>query len=184
MSDQPPGMSSEALRNGTGKEWPQWVEILDGIGATSMDHTAIARHIRDTYALSTWWSQAVAIGYEDVKGMRPRGMTSDGFAANASKTFDLPVHVLWRHVAEDELRALWLDPGLLTASSAKEDRTFNARWNADDSRVSATFTAKGEARSSLSLQHRRLASQEQIPETKAFWKDALARLADVVGRGS
>ena len=179
MTDQPNGMSPGAIKNGTGKDWAEWVKILDAVDATSMDHKTIAKYVLDNYDLSGWWAQGVAIGYEHEKGMRPKGMTSDGFAANASKTLAIPVKRLWRLWADDELRASWLDPDLVTKTTATENKTFNGRWNADDSRISVNFYAKGENKSNFGLQHRRLASQDEIEVKRTFWKDAIKRLVEV-----
>ncbi len=184
MSDNPNGMSPEAIKNGTGRTWDEWVALLDAAGGTSMTHTELARYVLENYELSGWWAQGVAIGYHHAKGLRPRGMTSDGFAANASKTVAVPVETLWRLWGDDALRAQWLDPALVTVTTATENKSFRARWNADDSRISADFYAKGEAKSSVSLQHTRLANQEEIAVMKAFWKAAIERMKEIAERGA
>lgn len=179
MSDQKMGMSPEAIKNGTGKSWEEWVKILDDANATSMDHATIAKFVHENFEVSGWWAQGVAIGYEHEKGMRPAGMTSDGFAANASKTLGIPVEQMWRLWADDELRAQWLHPDLITKTTATENKSFHGKWNADDSRVSVNFSSKGESKSSFGVQHRRLSGQDEIEVRKAFWKDAIQRLVEV-----
>lgn len=184
MSDHPNGMSPEAIRKGTGHTWEEWIRLLDAAGAESMNHTELAKYVLENHEISAWWAQGVAIGYEHDKGLRPRGMTSDGFAANASKTLPIPLDRLWRLWGDDDLRAQWLDPDLLTVTTATENRTFNAKWNADGSRVSVNFGAVGDDRSKFGLQHSRLATSEEIAERKAFWKTAIARLAEVAEKTS
>lgn len=179
MASHESKMSPEAIRNGTGKHWDEWVKILDGANATSMDHATIAKYIHENFEVSGWWAQGVAIGYEHEKGMHPAGMTSDGFAAHASKTLPIPVEHLWRLWADDELRAQWLDLDLITKTTATENKSFHGKWNADDSRVSVHFSAKGESKSSFGVQHKRLSGQEEIVAKKAFWKDAIQRLVEV-----
>lgn len=179
MAEQSPGMSPESIKNGTGKEWAAWLKILDDANATTMTHTQIAKHIDENYDVGGWWAQGIAIGYEYERGMRERGMTSDGFATNASKTLNIPVEQAWGLWANDDLRAQWLDPALLTVSSATPSKSFNAKWNSDDSRVSVHFTAKGEHKSSFGVQQRRLPQQEDIDVQKAFWKEAITRLVKV-----
>lgn len=182
MSDKPNGMSPEAIKNGTGKDWDEWIRLLDEAGGASMTHTELAKYVLDTYPISPWWGQGVAIGYHTAKGIRPKGMTSDGFAANASKTLPIPLNRLWKLWADDDLRAQWLDPDLLTVSSASENRTFNARMNTDDSRISINFSAVGEGKSKFGLQNTRLANGEMIAERKAFWKAAIERLVEVADK--
>src|SRR5690606_31192615 len=143
MTDQPNGMSPEAVKNGTGKDWAEWVKILDAVNATSMDHKGIAKYVLDNYDLSGWWAQGVAIGYEHEKGMRPKGMTSDGFAANASKTLAVPLERLWQLWADDDLRAQWLDPDLVPKSTATENKALTRNGNAHDSARSAIHNPKG-----------------------------------------
>lgn len=174
-----PGMSPEAILNGTGKPWEEWLKLLDDVKATSWTHTHIAKHIVDNFDVSGWWAQGIAIGYEYERGMRKPGMTSDGFAANASKTLNLPVEKVWKLFGDDALRAQWLDPTLIEKTSATEPKTFNAKWLADDSRVSVNFTSKGDNKSSFGIQHRRLPDQDSIPVMKAFWKERIAALVEV-----
>ncbi len=184
MSDNPNGMSPEAIKKGTGRTWEEWVAVLDAAGGESMSHTELAKYILENFDLSVWWGQGVAIGYHHAKGLRPRGMTSDGFAANASKTLSIPLNRLWKLWADDELRAQWLDPALLTVSSASENRTFNAKLNSDNSRISINFSAVGEDRSKFGLQNTRLASADEIPVRKAFWKEAIERLVEVANQSA
>jgi hypothetical protein len=173
MGDKSSGMSLETIRNGTGRTWDEWLALLDAAGATSMNHTELARYVLETYELSEWWAQGVAIGYETERGMRPKGMTSDGFAANASKTLHIPLEKLWRLWSDDALRATWLDADVITKTTATENKSFRGKWNADDSRVNVNFSAKGNDKSNFSLQHTRLPSQEEIEVKRAFWKDAI-----------
>ena len=119
MSENPNGMSLEAIQNGTGRSWDEWLALLDAAGAMAMNHTELARFVLENFELSGWWAQGVAIGYEHERGLRPKGMTSDGFAANASKTVQAPVEKLWRLWGDDALRAQWLDPTLVTVTTAK-----------------------------------------------------------------
>ncbi|MCK2200135.1 hypothetical protein [Corynebacterium callunae] len=175
-----PGMSPEAILKGTGKSWAEWLELLDKAQGTTMTHTELAAYIAKNFEVSGWWAQGIAIGYEYDRGMRDRGMTSDGYATNASKTFNTPVSTLWQFFADDQLRSQWLEPDLLSPTSATEPKTFNAKWNADNSRISVNFQAKGENKSSFGLQHRRLPSQEHIAPTKAMWKSKIAVLAELI----
>ncbi|ANE04034.1 hypothetical protein [Corynebacterium crudilactis] len=173
------GMSPESILNGTGTSWDQWLKILDDTKATAWNHAQIAKYLLDNFEVSGWWAQGIAIGYEYERGMREPGMTSDGFAANASKTLNLPVEKVWKFFGDDELRAQWLEPDLLLKTSATEPKTFNAKWLADDSRISVNFTAKGENKSSFGIQHRRLPEQGQIAVMKAFWKDRISTLVEL-----
>lgn len=177
--DNSPGMSPETVLNGTGKPWEEWLALLDAAKGTSMNHAELARFVEQNFEVSGWWAQGIAIGYEYARGMRERGMTSDGFATNASKTLNLAVEQVWELFGDSDLRAKWLDPQLLEQTSATRPRTFNAKWLADDSRVSVNFTSKGDNKSSFAIQHRRLQHQDDIATVKAFWKQRIAELVKV-----
>lgn len=63
-------MSSEAMEAGTGKDLKTWLAILEAWEMEKKGHTLTAKHLRDKYKLSNWWSQAVTIRYEWEKGLR------------------------------------------------------------------------------------------------------------------
>jgi hypothetical protein len=184
MVENPSGMSSEAVQNGTGRTWEEWTALLDADNAGSLSHADIAKLIAEKHGLDGWWGQGVAVGYEQIKGLRVKGQTSDGFAANASKTLQVPLERLWAVWGDEALRAEWLDPALVTVTTATENKSFRARWNADDTRISVDFYAKGEGKSSVALQHSRLPDLEVTEARKAFWKEAMARMQKVAEGGA
>lgn len=49
------------------------------------------------------------------------------------------------------------------------------------SRVVVGITAKGPSKSSAAIQHERLPIAEAVTEMRAFWKERLAALADLLG---
>ncbi len=61
MVENPNGMSSEAIKNGTGRSWEEWVALLDAANAMSMNHTKLAKYI-----------QAGTEEYFDSEKYRPR----------------------------------------------------------------------------------------------------------------
>lgn len=176
MIDNPNGMSSEAVQNGTGRTWEEWTVLLDADNASALTHAEIAKLIVEKHGLDGWWGQGVAIGYEQIRGLRVKGQTSDGFAANASKTINVLIDRLWRLWGDAELRDQWLDGALLTVTTATENKSFRAKWNADDSRISADFYVKGDNKSSVALQHSRLPDLDAVNEKKVFWKESIERM--------
>src|SRR5262245_20503547 len=51
------GIGSEAVANATGKSWPEWLEILDTIGARQMDHKQIVAYLVSRNDVGPWWQQ-------------------------------------------------------------------------------------------------------------------------------
>ena len=56
------GMSDKAVREKTGRTWPEWVAVLDRRGAATMPHPEIARIIHEDCGLPGWWAQTVTVG--------------------------------------------------------------------------------------------------------------------------
>ena len=65
-------VSTEAVRDNTGRGWQQWFEILYAAGAKGMNHTEIAGYLRREHQVSPWWSQMVANDYEQDRGLREK----------------------------------------------------------------------------------------------------------------
>jgi len=171
------GMANEAVAAKTGKTWPDWVAALDQRGASDLDHAAIARRVQaDWPEVGAWWAQTVTVGYERIRGLREKGeMPSGAFAANKSKTFPVPVAALYAWF-EDGQRASWM--GVSTAlRTATRPRSMRLTWP-DGTVVAAWFTDKGPAKSSVAIQHTKLASQERRQHEKVAWGERLEALGE------
>ncbi|HYI05201.1 MAG TPA: hypothetical protein VD858_09945, partial [Reyranella sp.] len=83
------GYSDRILKEKTGCTWARWVGALDALGAMTMPHGDIARLVHTKYKIDGWWSQAVTVGYERIKGRRALGQRLDGtYEASKSRTFN------------------------------------------------------------------------------------------------
>jgi hypothetical protein len=173
------GMSDAAVRAKTGRTWRQWVHELDAAGALTMSHRDIARHLRTEHDLTAWWSQTVTVGYERIRGLRDVGQRrGGGYEANKSKTFPVDVRVLYRAWSEKRRRERWLPETDLTVRTSRREQSMRLAWP-DDTSVEVTFVAKGEDKSQVTIQHRKLASRKDRDRRKAYWAERLAAL----GRG-
>ena len=70
-------VSDDAVRAATGHGREHWFRLLDGAGASSWNHTAIARHLTES-GLDAWWAQGVTVAYEQARGLRLPGQQPDG----------------------------------------------------------------------------------------------------------
>jgi len=173
------GMADDAVAKKTGKTWLQWVTALDAEGARTLDHTAIARLVGEQWPdIGAWWAQTVTVGYERIRGLRQKGeLCSGAFAASKSKTFPVPVSELYAWFAEGR-RDRWM--GVATAErTATPDRSMRLTWP-DGTIVAAWFTDKGPAKSSVAIQHDKLASQERRQHEKLAWGERLASLGELL----
>jgi hypothetical protein len=174
------GMADASVKAKTGRTWKEWVRFLDAAGAVSMPHRDIARRMNEALNGDAWWAQSVTVGYERIKGLRKVGQRRDGFyEANKSRTFPVPVSVLYRTFRDARARRRWLPEGSLTVRSAKPGESIRALWD-DGTPVQFVFIDKGKAKSTVSIQHGKLSSEAERERKKAFWGERLGVVAGVL----
>ena len=171
------GKSDEAVRAKTGKAWAQWVDALDAIGAATLSHRDIARAVVERWPeIGGWWAQSVTVGYERIRGLRAIGQrrTDHSFEAGKSRTFAVPVRALYEAFAVKRRRAQWLDvePAMRTC---RLDTSARMTWP-DGTSVIAYFVAKGRAKSTVTIQHAKLASAADVERAKREWSVRLDAL--------
>ena len=58
-------LSSDKMREATGRGWDEWLEVLDAAGASTFDHKEIIAHLKENHPeTDSWWRQSIAVGYE------------------------------------------------------------------------------------------------------------------------
>jgi hypothetical protein len=173
------GMSDDRIKSQTGHTWGEWVRLLDAEGAATMAHRDVARIVHDKFEVADWWSQTVTVGYERLKGRRERGQRMDGaYEVSKSKTFGVPVGVLFDAFADTARRRRWLDGIDAKVRTATAPKSMRLQWP-DGTIVALWFTSKGAAKSNLALAHTKLSSRAALEKAKGEWAerlDALARL--------
>jgi uncharacterized protein YndB with AHSA1/START domain len=171
------GISDAAVRAKTGKGWREWFALLDAAGAAEMGHTAIAAHLYDTLGCPSWWSQMVAVGYEQARGLRQQNQACDGvFQVSVSKTVGVPLELLYAAWSDAKSRRRWLTENDFTMRKAIANKSLRITWVDGKTSVEINFYAKGADKSQVTIQHRKLPGAKAVPTTKAYWVDALARL--------
>jgi hypothetical protein len=175
-----PGMSDEAVKAATGRDWAQWRDTLDRLGAALLDHKQVVELV-SSQGVGRWWQQMVTVGYERMTGKRAAGQRCDGaFTANASRT-----------VAgdKDEALAKWLAvvdgmsefAGVFAEAEPRQTRSEKWRyWRIaleDGSKVTVMCSDKAGGKAVVAVDHERLADQETAARAKLYWKSLLAALA-------
>ncbi|HXV57716.1 MAG TPA: DUF4287 domain-containing protein [Gaiellaceae bacterium] len=169
------------LRERTGRGWREWFRILDAWGAKERKHGEIASHLQAAYGVPGWWAQAITLGYERARGLRAKHQTLTGsFQVSVSKTFPLGAGTLFRAFADEPGRDRWLEPGTLAVRTAREAKSVRFDFGGGASRVVAYLEAKGEAKTTVTVQHEKLPDAGSVEEMRAFWKERLERLATVL----
>ena len=174
--------SDDAIRDRTGRGWEEWFDLLDDWGAAERPHREIARWVAEQQGVDplAWGAQAVTFSYERTRGLRAAGEHADGFAITATKTVAVPVDRLYDAFVDEALRAKWLPEDELRVRTATKPKSARFDWGEGDTRVNVTFIAKGEAKSTAALQHARLPDAQEAERMKAFWRERIAGLKEVL----
>jgi hypothetical protein len=56
-------ISDRVVRASTGKNWTEWLEIIDKWNGKTQSFTTITKSLRKQYQLNYYWAQAVAVHY-------------------------------------------------------------------------------------------------------------------------
>jgi len=174
------GMSDAAIKANTGCTWDRWVMALDYKKAYTWPHREIAEYVHEKYKVKDWWTQAVTVGYERIKGLRDIGQRREGgYEATRSKTFAVPVARLFRAFNDARIRRKWLPGVKLSVRKAVPNRSVRMTWD-DDTSVEVWLTPKGPVKASAAVAHRKLADKTDAGRRKAFWGERLEALAEVL----
>lgn len=172
------GISSDAVKAKTGKDWAGWLRTLDKDKAHQLTHTQIAQLLHDKHEVPGWWCQMVAVGYEQARGLRVKNQKCDGdFSVDVSKVIGVPLATLYRAVADARQRVKWLK-AKLTVRLANENKNLRANLGDKTANLSMMFYAKGENKSQIVITESKLDGAEHVEQRRAFWKGAVAKLVE------
>ncbi|HXV86377.1 MAG TPA: hypothetical protein VD793_06745 [Gemmatimonadales bacterium] len=169
-------MTNETIKAKTGCTWDKWVWALDGVKADTWPHGAIAQYVHEKYRVPGWWSQAVTVGYERIKGLRDIGQRRGGsYEASKSKTFGVPITRLYRAFSDQRARQRWLNGAELAVRKATPNKSMRITWG-DGTSVELWFTAKDRNKSQVAVQCTKLPSKEVAAQKKQYWEERLGAL--------
>jgi len=172
------GMSDDAVKKATGRDWSQWVAMLDAAQANDRPHREIAKYV-SSLGTPSWWSQMVTVGYERVRGLRDKGQRRSGtYEANKSRTFAVPIEVLFNAFANARKRGRWLD-AKVKIRTASANRTIRGSFD-DGTLVQFYFTSKGFEKSTVAIQHQKLEDKDAVEKAKQEWTGRLNALAKLL----
>ncbi len=163
-------ISDEAVKRATGRDWAEWLNVLDKAGAKTKSHREIAAMVSEKFGAPPWWSQMVTVHYERQRGLREVHQTKAGYQGSVSKTFEMPVEKLFEKFRRAAKKAKYTE----RKATAPKSLRLNAP---DETSVEVGFSAKGENKSSVAVQHSKLTSQKDVAKRKAYWRDVLDSLA-------
>lgn len=174
------GMSDVKVCERTGRSWRDWVAVLDAVRAMAMPHRDIARQV-SSMGVPDWWTQTVTVGYERIRGLRQRGQRRDGaFEVSKSRTFEVPVGVLFEAFADARVRRAWL-PDDVAIRSANRPKRMRVAWH-DETVVQVEFASKSPRKSSVAVQHQKLRDRAAADAAKKAWTARFDLLGTVLRR--
>jgi hypothetical protein len=170
------------IRERTGRGWEEWFDLLDEAGGADMSHRELARWLGEREGEHTlaWNVQAVVGSYERARKGRQVGEHEDGFTVTASKTVAVPVETLYAAFVDPAERRRWLPDGDLHERTTIAPRSARFDWGDGATRVHVTMAAKGEGKSTAALSHERLPDGGEAERMKAYWRERVATLKEVL----
>jgi len=175
-------ISEEAVRKATGKNWKQWCAVLDKAGARRMPHREIAAYLYKSGKISGWWSQMVAVGYEQIRGLREKHEKPDGFSVSVSRTVEAPVASAFRAWKDGTWRRRWLGGMPLEIRKATPSKSMRITWADRKTSLEVNFYVKGEGKSQVVVQHSKLPDARTASRMKACWGRSLDKMKGVLER--
>ena len=169
------GTSDEAVARATGKSWAEWLAILDAAGGREMNHKQIVAHLQAHHDVSSWWQQQLTVGYEQSRGLRAKHEMAHGYQISRSRTVAAPAAAVYHAWADDATRAGWLPDAAFAVRKATPPKSLRLTW-ADGTSVEVGLSDKGD-RTAVSVQHTKLPDAAAAERMKAYWAEALGRLA-------
>jgi uncharacterized protein YndB with AHSA1/START domain len=150
------------------------------VEAHTWPHARIAAYAHEKFKVSEWWSQAVTVGYERIRGLRDIGQRrGGGYEANKSRTFPVPVAALYAAFADARRRARWLSGVKMAVRKATRNKSVRITWE-DGTSVEVWLIAKGAAKSTAQVSHRRLPDKAAAARAKAYWNERLDALGEML----
>ena len=173
-----PRMSDEAVESKTGKTWSRWFKHLDAAGGKKMSHQEIVAHLHEKHGVRPWWTQMVAVTYEQARGLRAKHEKPEGFEISVSRTISTSVNKAYRAWTDEKIRKAWL-PANFKVSKATKDKSLRLTWEDGKTRVAVAFIPKSD-KSQVVAQHSKLPDAKAAAKMKTFWAEALEHLKKTI----
>ena len=174
-----PRMSEEAVESKTGKTWSRWFKHLDAAGAKKMTHQEITAHLSEKHDVRPWWTQMIAVTYEQARGLREPHEKPEGYEISVSRTIAAPIGKAFKAWTDEKTRKKWL-PSNLTIRKTTTNKTIRITWEDGKTSVAAAFLAKGDGKTQVVAQHSKLPNSRSAAKMKKFWGEALDRLKETI----
>lgn len=104
-------VSTKSVHKHTGKNWSEWVSLLEKAGARKWKYQQIVAFLKTKYKLTPWWQQGVALGFEIATGRRREGQDAKGnYMVTATKSLACHVSKTWKLLTTKKGVDIWMLP--------------------------------------------------------------------------
>ena len=141
-----------------------------------MNHQEIVSYISAKHGVGPWWRQMVTATYEVARGLREQHQKPAGYEISVSRTVNTPLPKLYKSVANDKSRNAWLAEDGLVVRKATENKSLRFTWTDGKTSLEMAFSAKGDEKTQIVVQHSKLPDAKSSAKMKAYWGKALDRL--------
>ena len=141
-----------------------------------MEHKDIAKLLHNKYVLSGWWSQMVAVQYEqDVKGRKKHEKTN-GFQISKSITLTSPLTKIYNTINSPIKRIVWLKDPAITITKSIKDKSIRGKWVDNKTNIEFQFYPKDNSKTQLVIQQSKIKSAKDAERMKTYWGKNLSSL--------
>lgn len=187
--------SDLSVKKHTGKEWSDWIKILNNLGCRNWSHKEVVALLKAKFKLTPWWQQVVARGFHVKTGIRSPQQTLKGtYTTTVTKSFNLNPQQLYSFVISPKGQKIWLHPLDPLSFKQKEpfeclgeifgevrivkiNKTLRLTWNCEDwprkTHVQLNIYSKGKNKSMLVLNHTDLPSLKAKKQMHTHWRKAI-----------
>jgi uncharacterized protein YndB with AHSA1/START domain len=170
-----PRMSDEAVEAKTGKTWSRWFKHLDAAGAKKMSHQKIVAHLHDKHQVRPWWTQMIAVTYEQIRGLRDKHEKPEGYEISVNRTIEAPIGKSFRAWTDEKIRKRWLAANV-TIRKAATNKILRITWTDGETSLAVAFLSKSAAKTQVVAQHSKLPDAKAAAKMKSYWAKALDAL--------
>lgn len=158
-----------------GADLPDPAGLLEGTGKMGRHVKITSLPLLESAEVRDLLLAAVAIKavpMEERQKMMPAPVA--GYRAYASKTVNAPLDALFAAWTDDGARRRWLGGHPVTIRGTTPSKSLRARWG--DMSLDVRFQPKGDAKSTVTIDQRGIATEDDAAAMKAEWGAALERL--------
>jgi uncharacterized protein YndB with AHSA1/START domain len=177
---QSPRLSDTAVKAKTGKDWNTWFALLDKARANKMSHQEITHLLSTRHAVGPWWTQMVAVTYEQIRGLREKHQKPDGYEIGVSRTISSSAARVFKSFADETRRALWLRDNGLVVRRSIPNKSLRATWSDGKTSLAIALSETAKNRTQVVVQHSKLPDAKAASRMKTYWSTALNRLRDTL----